>query len=113
MPSGFAPVAARLAATVSLTVPKPLLHIAGRNDYTIPFPEQKAAIDAARRADRVSDKGKACGVNCMLYESSNGSSVMTVFHPGGHEYPDGTSELIVKFFKEHSLEPQNVTARAH
>jgi polyhydroxybutyrate depolymerase len=111
--AAFAPVAARLGASVALTVPKPLLHIAGRNDETIPFRAQKEAVDAARRVDGVSDKGKACGANCMLYESSNGSAVMTVFHSGGHEYPDGTSELIVKFFKEHPLQSQSVTARAH
>jgi len=101
--AAFAPVAARLAASVSLRVPKPLLHIAGRNDYTIPFEFQKQAVEAAERVDGVSSKGESCGSNCMLYNSANGAPVMTVFHAGGHEYPDGTSETIVKFFKQHPL----------
>lgn len=101
--AAFAPVAARLMPSVSLKVPKPLLHIAGRNDAQIPFEAQKKAIEVARHVDGVSDQGIACGVNCTFYSSAIGSPVMTVFHGGGHEYPEWTSELIVKFFKEHSL----------
>jgi len=99
--AAFAPVAARLGASVTLTVPKPVLHIVGRDDYTIPFETQKRAIEAARQVDQVSNKGENCGINCTLYKSANGSPVMTIVHPGGHEYPDGTSETIVKFFKAH------------
>jgi hypothetical protein len=29
--------------------------------------------------------------------------VMTWIHPGGHEYPRGTSERIVEFFHQHTL----------
>jgi polyhydroxybutyrate depolymerase len=111
--AAFAPVAARLPASVSPTVPRPLLHVAGRNDETIPFRYQVQAIAVARRVDGVSDHGKVCGVNCTVYDSANGTPVMTVFHGGGHEYPEGTSQLIVKFFKQHPLHPVNVTARAH
>lgn len=103
--AAFAPVAARLPASVSPTVPKPLLHIAGRNDSTIPFEAQRKAIDAARRVDGVSNRGAACGENCTLYSSADGAPVMTVFHSGGHEYPEGTSETIVQFFKKHPLHP--------
>jgi hypothetical protein len=42
--------------------------------HIIPFADQKDAIDTALRVDGVSG------------------------HPGGHEYPDGTSERIAKFF---------------
>jgi len=101
--AAFAPVAARLGPSVTLSVPKPLLHIAGQNDQTIPFDAQKKAVEVARQVDGVSKKGENCGVNCTFYASASGSPVMTVFHPGGHEYPDGTSETIVKFFKEHPL----------
>jgi len=101
--AAFAPVAARLGAGVLPAVPRPLLHIAGRNDYTIPFDIQRHAVEVARQVDGVSKKGENCGANCLLYNSTNGSPVMTVFHDGGHEYPEGTSETIVKFFKEHPL----------
>jgi hypothetical protein len=30
--------------------------------------------------------------------------VLTEVHPGGHAYPEGTSEEIVKFFKQFRLE---------
>ncbi len=101
--AAFAPVAARLEPSVMPTVPKPLLHVAGEDDQTIPFAAQRKAVEFARQVDGVSKKGESCGVNCMFYPSANGSPVMTFFHPGGHEYPDGTSELIVKFFKDHPL----------
>jgi len=101
--AAFAPVAARLAPSVAPQIPKPLLHIAGLNDGTIPFAAQKQAIDAARRVNHVSDKAEACGPNCMLYSSRNGAPVMTIIHRGGHEYPLGTSERIVQFFQAHRL----------
>jgi len=101
--AAFAPVAARLGGNVLPSVPKPLLHIAGRYDQTIPFEIQKKAVEAARQVNGVSKKGESCGENCVLYPSANGTPVMTLFHSGGHEYPDGTSELIVKFFRQYSL----------
>jgi hypothetical protein len=48
---------------------------------------------------------------CSLYESASGTPVMTLIHPGGHEYPEGTSEEIVKFFKRFTLERAKSAAR--
>jgi len=57
----------------------------------------------ARAVDGVSKKGAPCGINCTLYASEKGTPVMTVIHQGGHDYPDGTSEMIVKFFQSQAL----------
>ena len=53
-----APVAARLRPSVQPTQPKPLFHIAGTRDVTIPFASQQDAIETARRVDGVTSKGK-------------------------------------------------------
>lgn len=99
--AAFAPVAARLAASVLPTIPKPLFQMGGLNDGNIPFSDQRRAMQVAERVNQVAEKGEPCGANCILYASTKGAPVMTVIHDGGHEYPPGTSKLIVKFFESH------------
>lgn len=81
--AAYAPVAGRLQPSVRLTQPRPVFHVAGRQDPQILFADQEAAIEAARRA--------------------NGSAapVETWIHPGGHTYPAGTSQRIAAFFQDH------------
>ena len=99
--AAFAPVAARLRPSVQPTQPRPILHIAGTEDAQIRYADQLNAIEAARRANGVTGKGAGCGGGCTLYDAPGGTPVMTWIHPGGHEYPDSTSERIAKFFREH------------
>lgn len=98
--AAFAAVAGRLGASVLPTVPKPFFQAGGKNDGNIPFALQEQAMDTARRVDGVSE-GKPCGRNCTIYPSVNGTPVKTVIHEGGHEWPDGTSQQIAKFFQSH------------
>jgi polyhydroxybutyrate depolymerase len=51
----------------------------------------------------VDGKGKPCGSGCTLYGADTAAPVMTWIHPGGHEYPRGTSERIAEFFHQHTL----------
>jgi polyhydroxybutyrate depolymerase len=101
--AAYAPVAAVLRS--SPKTPRPVLHIAGSRDRQIPFDNQKEAMELARMINRAAGKGEACGSGCTLYNpsSSPGAPVMTWIHSGGHEYPDGTSQRIVKFFKQHPM----------
>ncbi|MEO8256007.1 MAG: PHB depolymerase family esterase [Acidobacteriota bacterium] len=99
--AAFAPVAARLRPSVKLMRPKPIVHIAGTGDAQIRYADQLAAIEAARRANGATGKGTGCGGGCTIYDSPSGAPVMTWIHPGGHEYPDSTSERIAKFFRQH------------
>jgi len=101
--AAFAPVAGRIDASVHLGEPKPLLQIAGTQDGNIPFEDQKSAMEAARNENGATGPGQSCGKGCLLYPSTKGAPVMTVIHGGGHEYPIGTSQMIVKFFKDHPL----------
>jgi polyhydroxybutyrate depolymerase len=84
-------------------VPRPLLHIGGSRDAQVAFADQEAAMRIAVRINGVEGKGKACGSGCMLYGADTPAPVMTWIHPGGHEYPRGTSERIVEFFHQHTL----------
>ena len=98
--AAFAAVAGRLGSSVLPSVPKPFFQTAGRNDRNIRFELQEQAMETARRVDGVSES-KSCGPNCKLYPSANGTPLMTVIHVGGHEWPDGTSQQIAKFFQNH------------
>jgi len=102
--AAYAPVAARLRPSVQPKQPKPLFHVAGTRDSQIPFADQKDAIDTALRVDGVSGQGVSCGNGCTIYGSTSAVPVMTWIHPGGHEYPDGTSERIATFFRDHPLQ---------
>jgi polyhydroxybutyrate depolymerase len=100
--AAFGPVAGMLAPSLKLREPKPVVHIAGQQDRTNAFDVQVQSIELAKQVNGVSGKGKSCGHECVLY-AGKGAPVMTMIHPGGHTYPDGTSELIVRFFKQHAL----------
>jgi polyhydroxybutyrate depolymerase len=101
--AAFAIVSGRIPDTVHLSVPKPLLAVAGQRDRTVKFKDQVASIAVARQVDGASETGTACGGECMSYASSKGAPVVTYIHEGGHVYPQGAPYLTVKFFKEHTL----------
>lgn len=109
--AAFAVVAGRIVPEIQLTEPKPALHIAGENDATVPFQQQQDAIRVVRSVDGADHQGSSCGQNCTLYPSSKGAPVMIFIHGGGHVYPNGTSEMIMKFFGAHSLGAE--TAPSH
>lgn len=103
--AAYAPVAARLRPSVQPKQPRPLFHVGGTRDAQILFADQKHAIETARRVDGVLGPGASCGSGCTIYGSTSAAPVMTWIHQGGHEYPDGTSERIAKFFRDHPLKP--------
>ena len=100
--AALAPVAAEKFPGVHLTVPIPLLHIAGEQDANIPFHRQLESMAIARKVDGSSDSGHSCGEFCTAYASSRGAPVITYIHPAGHVYPRYASQMIVDFFKEHT-----------
>jgi hypothetical protein len=80
-----------------------VLHIAGQKDDVVPFREQVQSVLAAKATDGSAEAGTSCGQNCTTYRSTRNAPVNTYFHPAGHVYPPGASEMIVKFFKNHEL----------
>jgi len=107
--AAFAPVAGRLRPSVHPKRPRPLFHVAGTRDGTIPFADQQDAIETARRVNGVTGKGASCGNECTVYGSPGDAPgapvVMTWIHSGGHEYPESTSERIAKFFRDRPITP--------
>ena len=97
--AAYAPVAARLRASVRPRQPKPVLHVAGTRDRVVRFEDQEAAIEVALEVNGV-DAGTSCGAGCTLYGADTAAPVMTWIHGGAHVYPRGTSERIVSFFRE-------------
>jgi len=108
--AAFGPVAGMLAPSLTLSEPKPVVHVGGQQDRTNAFALQVQSIELAKRVNGVEGKGDACGHDCVLY-SGKGAPVMTMIHSGGHIYPEGTSELIVKFFNQQRLGVEAANAR--
>ena len=99
--AAYAPVAARLRASVRPAQPRPVLHVAGERDRVVSFADQEAAIAIAIEVNGV-DASTTCGPGCTFYGAGTSAPVITWIHPGAHIYPRGTSELIVSFFREQS-----------
>ena len=100
--AAFAPGGAVLLPQVSLTQPRPVLHYGGQSDQLARFEKQQATIDQVRKFNGCAPQGESCGASCTLYRSSKGAAVETFIHPYGHFYPPAVTQIIVKFFKEHS-----------
>lgn len=101
--TAFAAVAARLRPSVELKAPRPMLHVAGERDPTIPFDVQQRAIEAARRANGANVQ-TSCGSGCTNWRGG-AAPVTTWIHPGGHDYPDKTSDRIAQFFRDQPAKP--------
>lgn len=99
--AAYGPVAGRLRDGVRPAQPRPLIHVAGMRDMQVAFADQQAAITVATHVNGVDGKAAACGRGCTTYGAGTPAPVVAFLHPGGHEYPDGTSERIVTFFHDH------------
>lgn len=84
--------------------PMPVIHVAGENDPLVKYAWQQATFAAVRRFNACAGEGKPYAkegvLEATLYPSSKGAPLVTAIHHGGHEYAQGSSELIVRFFKE-------------
>ena len=82
----------------------PVIHVAGENDPLVKFTWQQATFAAVKRFNGCSEEGKPWAkegvLEATIYASSKGAPLVTAIHGGGHEYAKGSTELIVRFFKE-------------
>lgn len=81
--------------------PKPMIHIAGEADPLVKIEWQKQMIERVRKINGASTEGKPWQdvKNAMIYEAPGGRNVVTLIHPGKHNYLPASSAAIVKFFK--------------
>ena len=86
------------------TTPLPVIHVAGENDPLVKFTWQQATFAAVKRFNGCSEEGKPWAkegvLDATIYASTEGAPLVTAIHGGGHEYAKGSTELIVRFFKE-------------
>jgi polyhydroxybutyrate depolymerase len=86
------------------TTSLPVIHVAGEKDPLVKFAWQKATFAAVRRQNGCSEEGRPWAkegvLEATLYPSTKGAPLVTAIHAGGHEYAKGSTELIVRFFRE-------------
>lgn len=100
--AAFAPVAGRFRPSVKPSQPKPLFHVVGARDR-LAFTAHQDNVGAALRTNGIAGAGEPCGNGCTLYGAGTAAPVMDWLHGAGHDFPEGTSERIAKFFREHPL----------
>ena len=97
-------VAGGLRADAKISSPMPVIHVAGEKDPIVKFSWQQATFAAVKRVNSCSDEGKPWAkegvLDATIFASSKGAPLVTAIHGGGHEYAKGSTELIVRFFKE-------------
>jgi polyhydroxybutyrate depolymerase len=101
--AAFGICAGQLSTSEHLTLPRPVVVIAGENDGVVPFTLQQQSIDLGRQVNSATGPGQPCGPLCTLYPSTTQTPVVTRIHPGGHVFPPWAAPAIVEFFKLHKL----------
>ena len=64
------------------------------------LPEQ--TLETLRKLNGCDETGSQWAEGCTLYASKTGTPVVTLIHPGAHNFPPEAPALFVKFFKEHA-----------
>lgn len=85
---------------ISSLKPKPVLHLAGEKDPLVKYEWQHKTMLALRKLNGCDETGTEWAPGCTLYQSKSGPPVITLIHPGAHNFPSTAPALFVKFFKE-------------
>lgn len=95
--SGFAPDAFKGAP------PVPIMITHGQKDTTIPISMAEKSLKMAVANNGAGTTPKEIAPGYYSYTpSKNGNDVIWHSHNGGHSWPDGTADAVVRFFKNHS-----------
>ncbi|MGB8170362.1 MAG: esterase [Chthoniobacteraceae bacterium] len=97
--AAFAPSAAAAPTLLGQLKPKPVLHAAGETDPLVKYEWQKATMEALRKLNQCGE-GQPGEKWMTTYPSKIGAPVVTLIHPGGHQFVPEEPAAIVKFFKE-------------
>jgi polyhydroxybutyrate depolymerase len=101
--AAFAACAAALRAPLQLSVPKPVLVVAGEQDQRVPFDEQRKNVETLRKINGCTGEGRPWESVATRYDSPGGAPVVAYIHPYGHAVRRAATELIVKFFQSQTL----------
>lgn len=80
--------------------PKPVFHVAGKNDPLVLYSWQLETMEFVRSLNRCEGSWDDEAGKITLYASPLGAPLATYIHDGGHEVPEGVLSDIVAFFKE-------------
>ena len=65
-------------------------------------PRRIPRLETLRKLNGCDETGTQWAEGCTLYASKTGTPVVTLIHPGAHNFPPEAPALFVKFFKEHA-----------
>ncbi len=98
--AAVAPSAAAAGRRNRISIPKPILHLAGRNDPLVKYAWQEASIQAMVKLNGCSDRVvRFENEPWETYVSQGKTPVMVYIHDGEHRFPVHGSEMIVRFFQ--------------
>lgn len=101
-PSAAAGPGGEWTTRVAALKPKPVMHLAGEKDPLVKYEWQQRTMEALRKLNGCDETGSEWAKLCTLYPSKTGTPVVTLIHPGAHNFPPEAPSLFVKFFKEHA-----------
>ncbi|MCS6830976.1 MAG: PHB depolymerase family esterase [Armatimonadota bacterium] len=103
--AAFAPVAGTGASFLwRARTPRPVLMINGKADSTVSFRTAERTRDLLRRLNGCGNEEKEWAKGYVTYlPVKDDNHVVFYAHDGGHIWPSGATEHIVRFFKEHRL----------
>ena len=99
--AAFAPSAAAAPTLLAQLKPKPVLHVAGENDPLVKYLWQQQTMTKLRELNQCAD-GQPGEQYVTTYPSKLGTPVVTVIHPGTHQFLASAPRTIVTFFKAHA-----------
>ncbi|MEY2882093.1 MAG: hypothetical protein RLZZ15_4473 [Verrucomicrobiota bacterium] len=100
--AAMAPAATAAAQSLARLKPKPVWHLAGKNDPLVKFAWQEQTIAALKKLNQCGPGGAPVD-GAVTYPSKIGAPVVTYIHDGGHEFPAAKVRAqIVAFFKAHA-----------
>ncbi len=101
--SAFAPVGSAVTGAVldKMTDPQPVIYVIGKDEGPGILKAAQLTVEAISRANRSSSEQYAWAENYILFEPEEGGAAFVFnLHRGGHIWPYGASDLIVRFFQE-------------
>ncbi len=103
--AAFAPIAGGAGLWFrDAKTPRPVLMVHGKEDTLVPLRGAELTRDACLRLNGAVKQESEWAPGYTLYKPPAGSNVVVWrAHDGGHTWPPGTTEMIVRFFKQHAL----------
>ncbi len=82
-------------------IPKSIFIIAGEKDALVPFQSQLLSVEYARKLLQTDSSRTVTHGHAQMEPGTNDTELVTYLHPGGHEWPQEATPMVVKFFQRH------------